>query len=363
MLSRTFEWYRVVNLRPTSEVIENRKAAALDIVTAIDDAEDWDLALECASGAVAGFETGFTQDSHVVESFVGAIRTHDSSFPEDLAENALELRVCAALALGEILARNGDKETTDPMVIGSVLRSGFGVRPTPAGKYLKQMVSELAVTAEKALSDKAVLCRQRPLRIGKGLKELAEPSDFETAWNSLAPAIRAELDEVGKQSAMDREEINILWWMFGGVSTTTGQQFAGMPVGAAALCCGAELGNQCLLPPTGNHEAMIRRAYEAGRKSTDLTERKIESIAASWTAPIESVLVPDEEDRTLAMNYPALFPLSWLCSRLLASNGAKGWATEFKGFTKIPASYTRSSVNWAIQAFRERTALRTALRV
>ena len=143
MLSRTFEWYRVVNLQPTSEIIDNRKAAALDIVTAIDDAEDWGLALQCASGAVAGFEAGFTQDSHVVESLVGAIRTHDSSFPEDLTENALELRVCAALALGEILARNGHEETTDRVVISSVLQSGFGVRPTPAGKYLKHLVSEL----------------------------------------------------------------------------------------------------------------------------------------------------------------------------------------------------------------------------
>ena len=109
MLRRTFEWYRVVNPTPTSEVIENRKAAARDIMAAIDDAEDWGLAFDCASGAVAGFEAGFTQDSDVVKSLVGAIRAHDSSFPEDLTENALELRVCAALALGEMLAGKGSR--------------------------------------------------------------------------------------------------------------------------------------------------------------------------------------------------------------------------------------------------------------
>ena len=354
MLRRTFEWYRIVNPTPTSEIIENRKAAALDIVTAIDGAEDWDLAFNCASGVVAGFEAGFTQDSHVVESLVGAIRAHDASFPEDLTENALELRVCAALAVGEILERNGN----EVVVIGSVLRSGFGVRSPRPARFLKQMVSELTVASAKALSDEAELRRQRLRSIGKNLKELAEPSDIEMAWNNLVPAIRAALDEVGKQSAMDREEINVLWWMFAGTSTTTGQQFADMPVGAAALCCGAELGSQCLLPPTASHEAMIRRAYETGRKPDDLTRRTIESIAANWTAPMQSALVPDEEDRDLAMNHPALFPLSWLCSRLLASNGSKGWAAEFKGCTKIPARCTRSSVDWAIQAFRERTALR-----
>ena len=221
------------------------------------------------------------------------------------------------------------------------------------------MVGELTSASAKALSDEAGLRRQRLVGIGKDLKELAEPSDYETAWNSLVPDIRATLDEVGKQSAIDREEVNILWWMFAGTSTTMGQQFAEMPVGAAALCCGAELGSLCLLPPTSSHEAMVRRAYEKGRKQDDLTKRKIESVAAHWAAPMQSALVPDQEDRDFAMNHPALFPLSWLCSRLLASNGSKGWAAEFNGTTKIPASCTRSSVDWAIQAFRERTALRT----
>ena len=163
------------------------------------------------------------------------------------------------------------------------------------------------------------------------------PSDFETAWNSLVPAIRAALDEVGKQSAMDREEINILWWMFGGVSTTTGQQFAEMPVGAAALCCGAELGNQCLPPPTVSHEAMIRRAYEAGRKSADLTERKIESIAASWTAPIESVLVPDEEDRTLAMKLPCALPALVALQPALSEQWGKGMGNRVQRIYQDPS--------------------------
>ena len=354
MLRRTFEWYRVVNPRPPSEVIDNRKAAAHDIMTAIAHADDWDLALDCASGAVVGFEAGFTQDADVVKSLVGAIRAHDSSFPEDLTENALELRVCAALALGEML----EAKASAAVVIGSLLRSGLGVRPAPAGRFLKQMVGELTSASAKALSDAAELRRQRLVGIGRDLRELAEPSDYETAWNGLVPAIRAALDEVGKQSAMDREEINILWWMFAGTSTM-GQQFAEMPVGAAALCCGAELGSLCILPPTSSHEAMVRRAYETGRKQDDVTKGTIETVAAHWTAPIQSALVPDQDDRDFAMNHPALFPLSWLCSRLLASDGSKGWAAEFKGSTKIPASCTRSSVDWAIQAFRERTALRT----
>ena len=354
MLRRTFEWYRVVNPSPPSQVIDNREAAAHDIMTAIAEAEDWELALDCACGAVAGFEASFTQDAEVVKSLVGAVRAHDSSFPEDLTENALELRVCASLALGEMLAT----KASEAVAVGSVLRSGLGVRPAPAGRFLRQMVDELTSVATRALSDEAEARRQRSTGIGGALRALAEPSDHEAEWNDLVPAIKATFDELGKQAAMDREEINILWWMFAGTSTT-GEQFAKMPVGAAALCCGAELGSLCLLPPTSSHEAMLRRAYETGRQKDELTKKTLESIAADWTSPMQTALVPEEADRDLAMNHPALFPLSWLCGRLLASKGSKGWAAEFKRATEIPARCSRSSVDWAIQGFRERTALRT----
>src|SRR5262249_23945068 len=131
------------------ETIEARKAAACDILNAIDlnaidQTKDWDLALDCVVGAVVGFETAFTQDSRVVESLVNAIRDHDSAFPADLCENALELRVIAALAIGEMLVRGGESPPKrDSILIGAVLQSGFGIRPYPDGKYLRQMIDEL----------------------------------------------------------------------------------------------------------------------------------------------------------------------------------------------------------------------------
>src|SRR6266446_2070529 len=144
MLSRTFEWYRIVNPRPSSQTIDNRKAAAQDIVKAIDEAEDWHLLLGCAAGVVAGFEKRFAQDSPVVQCLVGAIREHESAFPQDLSENALALRACAAIALGEIVVRHGDQAPPDDAVqIASVLRSGLGVRPAQKGKYLRQLLDEL----------------------------------------------------------------------------------------------------------------------------------------------------------------------------------------------------------------------------
>jgi hypothetical protein len=146
--------------------------------------------------------------------------------------------------------------------------------------------------------------------------------------------------------------------MFSGTSHTTERPIAAMRAGAAALCCGAELGSQCLLPPTPSIEAMVRRAYEAGRTTQETAAKTIEKIAVDWDGQLPAALVPDDDARDLARTYPVLFPLSWLCDRLLSSKGAQGWASEFELMTDIPAKHACTPADWATQAFRERAAHR-----
>jgi hypothetical protein len=359
MLNRTFEWYRIVNVKPTSQMIDNRIAAVHDLLETIDQESDWNLVLGYAVGVVAGFDVNFAQDSPVVDSLVSSIRAHESAFPEDLSENALELRACAAVALGEIMVRGGDQAlSADALLVASVLRSGLGPRPSVTGKHLKQMLDELDSTATKLLASEGISRRERLITLAQQFEKLPEPPDLPTAWKSLVPSLKAAMKDIVQQSAIDREELNVLWWMFAGTSTTTGYPIAEMSAGAAVLCCGAELGSQCLIPPTSSLEAMARRAYEVGRKRHDLTDRSIEKIAADWDNQFLSVLVPDEEAQVLAKDYPSLFPLSWICARLLASKGTSSWFSEFERMTGIPSNYACPPANWAIQAFRERVAHR-----
>jgi hypothetical protein len=360
MLSRAFEWYRVVNVVPSSEIVESRKAAARAVIKAIDDASDLTFVFDSAAGVVVGFERAFTQQAPIVASLVDIIRAHDSAIASDLAENALELRVVAALAIGEILARDGDRPENDATLIAAVLQSGLGIRTLPDGKYLRQMIEELAAAAQKTRVAGARRRRSRSLSFSREIEKLPEASDLAAAWKVLVPALKAALREVAAQSAMDREEIDLLWWLFTAASTTTGKKLSDMPPGAAALCAGAELANECLVPATPSLESMVRKAFETGRKPKDAGERGIESLAQPWDSSVLVLLVPNDGDRTLARRHPSLFPLSWLCSRLLDSNQAQGWLSEFEARTSLSGTHTSVTTEWAIQAFRERVALRQA---
>ena len=358
MLSKAFEIYRIVDPQPTSDTIDKRKAAVGDMITAIEDAEDWTPLLQFVVGVADGFDEHFQQDSSVIQILVDAIKTHESAFPGDLSENALELRACAAMALGEIMTQEDTNPLPpDSLLIASALRAGIGIRPSPEGIYLKQLSQGLDISAAQVLANGGIARRQRKDHMIQNLVDLTVPDDPATATTSIN-ALKTSLVDFARQSEIDLEEINVLWWMFSGRSETIGELLSKVPAEVAILCCGTELGNQCLLPPTPSVEAMVQKACETGRKQEEMSEKSLQEIAGTWGEDVLKVLVPDEASLSLVLEFPVLFPLSWLCNRLLTSHGMADWRDEFKRSTGLSSSLHQTLPIWGIQVFRERITQR-----
>ena len=353
MLSRVFEWYRIVNPQPVSDTIDKRKLAAVKLIATIDEQDVNDLLLGLADAVIAGFESRFDQDSATVRTVVSAIREHDSAFPEALSENAAELRVIAAIALGQLLVRNaGSAHDKIAVCLASVIHSGSHLRPLSKARFLKQLMEEVVDAARKVIAVSAGESRKSAATVGEAVEKLeANPTDAAAGIKSITSAFKKTTRELVRQAKIDREEINILWWMFSGISLTTGEAIADMPPGCAALTCGAELGDICLTPATQSVEAMVRKSLTSGRKGT-LAERPLAKIATEWTNPLlKRFLADDSADVVQA--HPVLFPLSWLATRLVSSDGAPGWEAEFDKKTLLQSfiGYDHSAI--AVQVLRE----------
>ena len=350
MLSRLYEWYRIVNPQPSSDTVDRRTLAAKNLIKLMDEAENFDLVLGCAEAVVGGFDSGFAQGSPTVQAVVSSIKTHDSAFPQDLTENAVELRAIAAVAIGELLLRNEDEADKAPAeearLVSAIVQSGLHLRPAPKARFVKQLLDELLNASRTVLTHAAEQSRLRVATIDQLVKTLQDKPEN----------VATSIQELTRQAAIDREELNILWWMFAACSSTTGVAFLEMAPGAAALACGAELGGLCLLPPARSHEAMVRRAFVAGR-SKPLAERTLDKIVAEWDVSLLRLLATDEAAIT-AQTYPMLFPLSWLSDRLLSSHSATGWAPEFEKKTGLSASASYSHIAIAEQAMIERATQR-----
>lgn len=355
MISRIVEWYRIVNMQPTADTIDRRKAAAKDVVAAYE-SDSGDGLLTVVAGAICGFQPEQVGDPSV-QRLIEIIRGKDSAFPQDLSDNALELRAAAATAIGEIVAGESEKApSARAIMLALVLESGLGFRPTPREHHIANVLSELRTVARDTLSRSQEVRRRR---VGAAAAKLLgfdeNVTDPLAAVKTFVKSVKSALKELAQQSSIDREEIEVLWWLFGNSSTSTGKALSDMSPGHAALLAGVEVADLCLLPPTNNAESFVVRAMESVKDAD--AKRELHALVQESDSAARAKLA-DEDTTKRSKSHAVLFPVSWLCSRLVESRGVGGWTQEFEAKTQLAAKQSLSAVDFGRQIFRERVAQR-----
>src|SRR6266850_1378012 len=159
MLSHAFEFIRIADAKPEAEKVTKRTESAAELATIITTKPNREILLGCVQGAIAGFGGAFTKDSPAVVAVLKTIKDRDAAIPNDLSENSQELRACAALAVGELLVKQGSKP--EALTGALALRAGMATRPGAKEKHLKGIVEKLSQAAEELITSAASSRRQR----------------------------------------------------------------------------------------------------------------------------------------------------------------------------------------------------------
>jgi len=356
MLNQTLEFLRIADTQPTDEKVLKRTESAQALLD--DLAKNRDILLDFVQGIVAGFTSApFTQESQSVVLLIKAIKDR-GTLPQDLKENAVELRAVAAIALGELLTHQPQGIPTDESILAALsFRSALSLRPPATEKHIRWMLDTLLNASDAVLQLAAQLRRKRgtpALQQLAGIAESATPA--KDLWTVVVPAVKAALRESTAQAAIDREEVETLWWMFTAYSEVGKKPLAGLEPAAAAFCSGVELAQRALLPPALSAVAMVARAVESGRKTSALGAVSLQDAAKDWSQTMLDALSPaDESWAAPIQRYPALLPLSWACHRLReCKNGTQKLGKEFTAATGIPSNHSCPPAEWGAQVFREK---------
>ena len=153
MLSQTFEFLRIVDVQPSDEKVRKRKQSATDLLAHFDANDSQDIMLALLQGIVAAFDgSPFSQDSPAVVLLLKTIKDHDAAVPNDLKENAVELRAVAAIVIGELLTRKSESAYDDEaVVLALALRSALSLRPASKQKHIKWALDKLLSAADDLL--------------------------------------------------------------------------------------------------------------------------------------------------------------------------------------------------------------------
>jgi GTPase-associated system helical domain len=353
MISKAFEWYRIVSATPNSEAVEARTNAAAELVAELSQHERGTL-FAMAQGIARDFH-GFPTEADTIEWLLRILKKHDPAVSENLSENKLELRCIAAITFGELLFRSKEEPTQGATIAAAAFVSAMNLRPLPTQRYIRAMLEELSKLAQEVLEVAADTRRKRVALNPLQDKELAV-ADLPTAKAAIS-RLEGQIIELEENAAMDREEISLFWFIATGFSRTKKKPFAGLPVSVAAVHAALEVYRFVLIPPALNCFEILAALVENKRKAKDLKPIPLSDHLTMWTAAEEpsAIAAASSSDADLASEFPAVFPITWIANRMREAQSLPN-ESEFHTMTDLRLAANLSATELSRQLLCEKVA-------
>lgn len=332
---------RIFASDPSDDLVEKRTAAISEISGIFKGRRSIGELLQIANDLAIAVQQDGGLSVSLTGTIEGAIRKTSTAFVAEGHE--LEMLVCglsgALQALsGSKALRHGALSVTDVLSFG--LWSALSFQKPRSEPKLEQLRSELMQAAHDHCAAVARDGRQRAQVHDPEFKEVTKEKEGEPKASFDASAVidglkpfEDAIADLRSNAAVDREEIDLLWWVLSDWSSLLGRRFSDERAGgaASAVASGIEAGRMIRRAPAEAHHHLVLRNVTAGK---DLS--LIELLLAvggdrAKLAPIEA--------NTFISTCLSVFPLS---NALLT-----GLASDSRAKIKRPLG------DWAIRALLE----------
>ncbi|MEZ6103874.1 MAG: GTPase-associated system all-helical protein GASH [Pirellulaceae bacterium] len=360
MISKTFDWLRTTEIQPSNDDVESQHAIVSSLLTELDDDNDIGTLLSLVAAACSGISTQVASDQEYGQSLIEVAKQHRPAISSNVTEIALELRITCLITLGEFVTRKSVKEEWwQAKPLASLLYlSGVGLRDSE-GAQLDGIREEIAIAASSNVQANAASVRTRKTVKNDPFHELSEPADFPTFWSELKPVLVACLQTIQQAANADRDELEVLWWLYGRFSEIHGKPIAKLSSFEAAIAAASELVDRSLVPAHPTLRTMIVNAALEGRTKASLKEKELAAVVGKWRENDLNLLTPKSgKVRELSVEFPMLMPLTWIAVKCADSGVRTGWEAEFEMKSRLDAKLSVSPELLASQTFVERTAQR-----
>ena len=351
MLPNFGEWLRRARPQLNNELVHTRAAAVDQVAASLADEQ----AVQLVHFVIRG-------NSALPDFLTAALAAGDATLP--MRDNAAELRILAAAILATVMQSTSDAADVAALgVICGVAAELRSVGPVPElleiaeryvfeqGRQLRAPNNPPAVTLadlRKPIDD--VIAALSALNQG-ALNEIAEFIPIlNSALVGLAQSTNTAIQSVAEDTASLREQLDIVWWTFGG-HLSTGRSFAEVDLAELILPVGGELARlTAFVPGPVGARGYIRAALRTGRQ-------KLKQVAlASAVDAVSGQFTNEHGDRLLS------FSTEFVCPLAAALNRRKSAGEAWKGgFSKQLSISVEKAVNpeaLAYQMYTERLLLR-----
>lgn len=230
--------------------------------------------------------------------------------------NKLQIAVCGLLAALEAL--NRAKPSSGRLLVSDVLATGLWLGLSFQAPRSETKLEALRIeTLNKARRVALATSQSARTRVPVPDFDLPETIDPKTLSKSLVQATFNTIEALRSNAVLDREELDLLWWVLTDHSAILDRPLSGCTPETAALASGLEVGIRLRRLPADAHHHLVLRSV----KTTEpLTLQELLGKIADDRAQLATAI----SNREVVSACPALFPLmSALQSGSAAGTSAK----------------------------------------
>jgi len=326
-------YIRIFDLEPTDELVQKRTSAIKDLCASYAKRKTVADILELANDLAVAVTAKASIPTALAREVEVAIKPLSPAFVQEGQE--LQMLVCALLAALQYLegAISSQGPKTDMLAAGlwSAL-SNQSPRTEPKLEALRNKLLELSQRIVIATSSR----RRNRTEVPDFYAKLPEPLDLSTFADAITKGSIKTIKSLRDNAALDREELDLLWWVLSDWSELLNDTLSSSPDVAAAIARGVEAA--CLLRrlPGDAHKHLVLKGIEKGDPLS--LDNIIQTLGDNRTKLISTF----QENATLVA-CPAVFPLL----SALSAGQVSGHTSQIK----------RSLQDWAGRALLERSIL------
>ena len=272
----------------------------------------------------------------VAESYAevieGAIKKQSESFVRDGRD--LEMSVCAMIAV--VHAIQGSGKASEGWAVGDVLAtavwSGASFLPANPEPKLEEFRSQTVDAAKQRILESSL-----DTRVRRNVPEFGAFGDEQLGAEAFGEATGATIDALQYNAALDREELDMLWWVLGDTSNVLEKPLASLSPETRAIVSGIELGALLRALPSQSHRNLCARGV--GETESMTLPAVLEALGDDRTA-----LAANFANEILVDEATSVFPLL---------NGIRAGSSALAG-----SDVARPLKEWCARALLERAVLR-----
>ena len=304
------DWYRLTNPFPDDARLIKRRDAAGRLGAKLTTARPQD-ALDFAALALEAVGLPCCGENAALQRVLAEILIDEPGLDARRAGTTLDPRICSAVALDGFIrtdprtVRRWSTATLVATAIACALRN----RPITAGAIAAELAGSLLGAAEGILDGMDERRRTRAHRITSRIE------DVDATAPDAVEKLKAQMAQMASDQARDREELQALWWIFGGRSVRTRRLFREFKPGTVALLAGVEMAEIVAPPPTAGMAALASRA--ASSAANDGQRMRLVDLLAQATPEAWEALRTATGAEPVRRN-PAMFPISSVAFALAA---------------------------------------------